>query len=41
MQNIGKKVEKSQSKRSQTLLNVEDYHQQAKGKLQQMMYEIL
>ncbi len=39
MQNIEKKVEKSQSKRSRTLLNVEDYHQEVKGKLQQMIYD--
>jgi isopentenyl diphosphate isomerase/L-lactate dehydrogenase-like FMN-dependent dehydrogenase len=39
MQDVDEKVEKSLVKPPRALLNVEDYHQQAKGKLQQMIYD--
>ena len=39
MQDVEKKAEKCLSDSPRALLNVEDYHQQAKGKLQQMTYD--
>jgi (S)-2-hydroxy-acid oxidase len=39
MQDVEKKVEKCLTKLPRALLNVEDYHQQAKGKLQKMVYD--
>jgi isopentenyl diphosphate isomerase/L-lactate dehydrogenase-like FMN-dependent dehydrogenase len=39
MHDVDKKTEKCLAKPSRALLNVEDYHQQAKEKLQQMTYD--
>jgi len=39
MQEVEKKAEKSLTKPPRALLNVEDYHQQAKEKLPQMIYD--
>ena len=39
MQEVEKQAEKPPTKPSRALLNVEDYHQQAKGKLPQMIYD--
>ena len=39
MQELEKKVEQSSAKQSRALLNVEHYHQEAKGKLEQTIYD--
>ena len=39
MQEVEKKAKKALAKLPRALLNVEDYHQQAKGKLTQMAYD--